>query len=104
MSQTLNIGILGFGVVGQGFYEIFTQNRPEGFSIQRIAAKNPGKERQPLEAVIEYEAEAIVDDKRIDIVVEAINDAQTAYHLAKRALSNGKHVISANKQMLAIFK
>jgi len=101
MSQTLNIGILGFGVVGQGFYEIFTQNRPEGFSIQRIAAKNPGKERQPLEAVIEYEAEAIVDDKRIDIVVEAINDAQTAYHLAKRALSNGKHVISANKQMLA---
>lgn len=101
MSQNLNIGILGFGVVGQGFYEIFTQNKPEGFSIKRIAAKNPGKERQPLEAVLEYEAEAIVDDQGIDIVVEAINDAKTAYYLAKRALSNGKHVISANKQMLA---
>lgn len=101
MSQSLNIGLLGFGVVGQGFYEIFTNNRPEGFTIKRIAAKNPGKERSQLDAVIEFEAFHIVDDPNIQVVVEAINDAETAYKLVKKALSNGKHAISANKQMLA---
>ncbi|MFY0674080.1 MAG: homoserine dehydrogenase [Bacteroidia bacterium] len=96
-----NIGLLGFGVVGQGFYQIFTQKQPKNFTIKRVAAKNPSKKRNDLQAPLEFEALEVVNDPSIQIVVEATNDENAAYNLVKTALLNGKSVVSANKQLLA---
>ncbi|MBI1184731.1 homoserine dehydrogenase [bacterium] len=97
----MNIGLIGFGVVGQGFYNIFTQKAPQGFAIKRIAAKNPGKARNGLDAALEFEALAITNDPEIDIIIEVTNDSVAAQKIIKTALQNKKHVVTANKQLLA---
>ena len=100
-AQPWRVGLIGFGCVGQGLYDILQQHPEIGFTISRIAVKTPGKAR-PLPAErFEFDAEVLLADDSLDVLVEVIDDADTAFRLVSEALRRGRRVVTANKAMLA---
>lgn len=97
----LRVGLIGFGCVGQGFHDLISQLPDAGIRVARIAVKHPGKTR-PLPAVrFEYNADALLEDPDLDVLVEVIDDADEALRLVSEALRRGRRVVTANKAMLA---
>ncbi|QJX46260.1 homoserine dehydrogenase [Hymenobacter taeanensis] len=95
------VGLIGFGCVGQGLYDIL-QKRPEtGFDISRIVVKNQTKERTLPANRFEFDAAALLADDTLDVLVEVIDDAEEAFRLVAAALRRGRRVVTANKAMLA---
>jgi homoserine dehydrogenase len=101
MSKKLTIGLFGFGCVGTGLYEVLNKSQLLDAEIKRIVVKTKGKKRLLPEEVFSYEKEDILNDSSINTVVELIDDANAAYELVIRALKAGKHVVSANKKLIA---
>lgn len=102
MSKKLKIGLFGFGCVGQGLYYVL--NKSTGFKadIKKIVVKDPSKQRQVEPELISYDKWDILNDPEIDVVVELIDHAEDAYSIVSEALRRGKHVVTANKKMLAL--
>lgn len=100
MSIKLKIGIFGFGVVGQGLHDII-RGQDLNLEIIKIAIKNPEKKRSIDANLFTTDHDEILNDPEINTIVELIDDADAAFLIAKKALSNGKHVVSANKKMIA---
>ena len=101
MKKKLKIGLFGFGVVGQGLYHVLNETHGVKAEIKKICVKNRDKLRNLDTAIFTYEKTDILGDTDIDIVVELIDDASAAFALVKSALDHGKHVVTANKRMLA---
>jgi homoserine dehydrogenase len=101
MKKKLKIGLFGFGVVGQGLYHVLNETHGVKAEIKKICVKNKDKQRNLDSAIFTYEKNDILFDPDIDIVVELIDDASAAFEIVKAALRNGKHVVTANKRMLA---
>lgn len=99
--KTLNIGLFGFGCVGQGLYEVLEKTPTLQARIHRICVKDPNKERSLPAERFTFEPSDILNDPSINTVVELIDDSEAAYQLVKRALKVGKSVVSANKKMIA---
>ena len=97
----LNIGLFGFGVVGEGIYNVLSQKQDLGCNIQKIAIKHPDKKRNAPQALFTTEAEEILNDPNIDLVVELIDDPHAALSIVSEAMKKGKSVVSANKKMIA---
>lgn len=106
----INIGIIGFGTVGSGTVKILFGNRDIlrerlGFEInlKRIVARNIRKDRgiKVPEGVLTTDVRAVLDDPDIQIVVELIGGINPAKDYILNAISNGKHVVTANKALLA---
>ncbi|MBL1410137.1 homoserine dehydrogenase [Sphingobacterium faecale] len=100
MSKKLTIGIFGFGVVGQGLYDII-KTKKLNLEIKKFVIKNAGKARSLPAELFSTDANEILDDPQINTVVELIDDADAAFEITKKALSSGKNVVSANKKMIA---
>ena len=100
MSKKLKIGIFGFGVVGQGLHDII-KGQDLNLEIIKIAIKNPTKKRSLDAKLFTTDHDEILNNPEINTIVELIDDADAAFNIAKRALSSGKHVVSANKKMIA---
>ena len=100
--QQLNIGIFGFGCVGQGLY--FAIENSTGFttSIKKIVVKNKDKKRSIDEACFSFDKNDILNDDEINVVVELIDDADEAFNIVSAAIKKGKHVVTANKKMLGL--
>ena len=100
--QQLNIGIFGFGCVGQGLY--FAIENSTGFttSIKKIVVKNKNKKRSIDEACFSFDKNDILNDDEINVVVELIDDADEAFNIVSAAIKKGKHVVTANKKMLGL--
>ncbi|KAA9325561.1 homoserine dehydrogenase [Hymenobacter busanensis] len=97
----LRLGLIGFGCVGQGLYDILQKLPDVGFEVRRIAVKNPTKLR-PLPADrFEFHADDLLDDPELDVLVEVIDDPNEAFRLVSRALRQGRNVVTANKAMVA---
>ncbi len=92
--------MFGFGVVGQGLYDII-KTKNLNLEIKKFVIKNADKKRSLPAELFSTDAEAILDDPEINTVVELIDDAEAAYRLTVRALKSGKNVVSANKKMIA---
>ena len=101
MKKKLRIGLFGFGVVGQGLYHVLNETHGVKAVIAKICVKNHDKERSLDSAIFTYDKSEILTDPTIDIVVELINDSSAAFEIVKAALKAGKHVVTANKKMLA---
>lgn len=96
------IGLFGFGVVGQGIYQILMhQNGSAPGHIARICVRDRQKSRPlPLDR-FSFDPEDILGDPGITHVVEVTDRPDEAFQIVSRALMAGKNVISANKKMLA---
>lgn len=99
MSNPLTIGLFGFGCVGQGLWKIAEQR--SDIQIKKICVKSPHKPRPLPESYFTFNPNDILTDPEIDVVVELIDDAGAALQILKNALQQGKHVVTANKKMLA---
>lgn len=100
MSKRLTIGLFGFGVVGQGLYDIIS-TKDLNIEIRKIAIKNPEKQRSLSASLFTTDANEILNDPQINTVIELINDADAAFEIVSKSLSSGKNVVSANKKMIA---
>ena len=100
-NKHLNIGLFGFGVVGEGLYKVLKQTPSLQASIKKVVIKHPDKKRSAPPEIFNTLADDILEDPNINVVVEVIDDAEAAYHIVTKALKNGKAVVSANKKMIA---
>jgi homoserine dehydrogenase len=108
----VKIGLLGLGTVGGGTVTVLTRNAAEiarragrGIQIAHAAARAYDPERiNGLGDIgrITDDAFAVVDDPEIDIVIELIGGYSPAKELVLRAIDNGKHVVTANKALIAL--
>ena len=97
----LKIGIIGLGTVGSGVYK--TLKNFDNVEIIKIAVKNLNKKRSvevPSSMLTDNPYE-IVNDPSIDVVVELIGGVEPAYSYLETAIKNGKHIVTANKELLA---
>jgi homoserine dehydrogenase len=102
MSKKLNIGLFGFGVVGQGLYDII-KTKNLNLEIVKIAIKDANKQRSLPSHLFTTERDELLDNTEINTIVELINDTDAAFEIVSRALSSGKNVVSASKKMLALY-
>ena len=109
--QPVKIGILGLGTVGGGTATVLDRNAEEiarraGRGIKLIAAsvRDVNKKRNaPLDGVhLTTDMNEIVDHPEIDIILELIGGTDEAKTLVMRAIENGKHVVTANKALIAL--
>lgn len=109
--REINIGILGLGTVGQGVLKVLQENKefieqkiyPNKIVLKKLADKDKNKVL-PDKAFYEIftdSAEEVINDPGIDIIVEAIGGFETARSLIVQALKSGKHVVTANKEVIA---
>ena len=101
MSKTLKIGLFGFGCVGQGLYHVLKNSTGFKADIVKIGLKNKFKERNIPQDLITYDKWDILNNPDIDVIVELIDNSEDAYFIVKEALKRGKHVVTANKKLLA---
>ena len=101
MSKKLNIGLFGFGVVGQGLYDII-RTKHLNLEIVKIAIKDPHKKRTLPSHLFTTERDEILNNPEVNTIVELINDTEAAFEIVSRALSTGKNVVSASKKMIAL--
>ena len=110
IKKTVNVGILGFGTVGSGTARILVENKDLlsarlGFpvTLKRIADLDIKKDRGIAlgKDVLTTDARQVTDNPDIDIVVELIGGLGVARQLMMRAIKNGKHIVTANKALLA---
>lgn len=97
----LRIGIIGLGTVGCGVYKTLQNN--ENIEIIKIAVKNLNKQRGvdvPRDMLTDNPYE-LVNDPSIDVVVELIGGVEPAFDYISTAIKNGKHIVTANKELLA---
>lgn len=99
--RKLNIGLFGFGVVGEGIYNVLQQSPSWHANIQKICIKNAEKSRNAPKELFTTDADEILQDEAINVVIELIDDAESAYYIVTQALKAGKHVVSANKKLVA---
>jgi homoserine dehydrogenase len=101
MSKELKIGLIGFGCVGSGLYEVLNKSKLIDATIKKIVVKDQYKKRSLSKSSFSYNVDDVLLDDEINIVVELINDSDAALHIVKQALSKGKDVVSANKKLIA---
>lgn len=110
MSNPINIGLLGFGVVGSGTVRVLTEHadaitRKIGVPlvIKKIAVRDLHKSRDAAvdASLLTDKAEDVTDDPEIQIVCEVIGGVHPAHDFVMRALRNNKNIVTANKEMMA---
>ncbi|MEZ5540892.1 MAG: homoserine dehydrogenase [Pseudomonadota bacterium] len=108
--KPVNVGLLGLGTVGGGTFNVLNRNAAEitrragrGIRITHAAAREYDPARLPgIDGIqVTGDAFAVVDNPEIQIVVELIGGYEPARELVLKAIANGKHVVTANKALIA---
>jgi homoserine dehydrogenase len=109
--KPINVGLLGIGTVGGGTFTVLSRNEAEitrragrPIRVVQVADKNLELARQVTggKVAVTDDAFAVVSNPEIDIVVELIGGYGIAKELVLKAIENGKHVVTANKALLAV--
>jgi homoserine dehydrogenase len=100
-NQKLQIGLFGFGVVGEGLYRVLQQTPSLKANIKRVCIKHPDKKRNAPAELFTTHEDDLLNDEDINVIVEVIDDADAAFKIVSRALLGGKSVVSASKKMIA---
>ncbi len=109
--KPINVGLLGIGTVGGGTFTVLTRNQEEitrragrPIRISVVADKDTERAKAVTKgaARIVDDAFAVATDPEVDIVVELIGGYTVAKELVLKAIANGKHVVTANKALLAL--
>jgi homoserine dehydrogenase len=109
--KPINVGLLGIGTVGGGTFTVLTRNQEEisrragrPIRIVKVADRNIELAKKVTHGSVEVtnDAFSVVSDPNVDIVVELIGGSTVAKELVLKAIENGKHVVTANKALLAL--
>lgn len=101
--EKIKIGLIGLGTVGGGVVKTL-RDFSNIVDIEKIAVRNLNKKRNIEgldENILTDNPEEIVNNENIDIVVEVMGGVNPALSLLKQAINNGKHIVTANKELLA---
>jgi homoserine dehydrogenase len=108
--KPINVGLLGIGTVGGGTFAVLDRNREEisrragvAITMRMVADKDVEKARRLVggRAAVTADAQEVVNHPDIDIVVELIGGTTIARDLILQAIAAGKHIVTANKALLA---
>ena len=109
--KPLRIGLLGIGTVGGGTFDVLTRNAEEisrragrPITIIAVGARNPDKARARMasSSVPVVSLQEVVQREDVDVVVELLGGYDLARSLILEAINHGKHVVTANKALLAL--
>ena len=109
--KQLNVGLLGIGTVGGGTYTVLTRNAAEitrrtgvAINVVQVADKNVEHAKALTDGKVDVtnDAFAVVNNPNVDVVVELIGGYTLSKDLVLKAIANGKHVVTANKALLAL--
>jgi len=109
--KPIQVGLMGMGTVGTGTFEVLKRNQEEikrragrGIEITMIADLNTARAQEVAGPGVQVvpNAQALIDNPNIDIVVELIGGYGVARDLVMKAIAAGKHVVTANKALLAV--
>lgn len=101
-NSKIKIGLIGLGTVGSGVFK--TLKNFDNVEVTKIAVRNKNKKRNIEgldENIITDNAYDVVNDPEIQIVAELVGGVKPAFDLIKTAIKNGKHIVTANKELLA---
>lgn len=101
MNRINKIGLIGFGVVGEGIYNVLAKSPSLQAVVKKIGIKDSNKKRNAPSELYTTCIDSILFDTQIDTIVELIDDAEAAYYIVKQSILNKKNVVTANKKMLA---
>jgi len=108
--EPVKIGLLGLGTVGGGTVSVLSRNADEiarragrGIVISHAAAREYNRDMEGLDTIgrITDDAFAVVNDPDVEIIVELIGGYSPSLELVLKAIENGKHVVTANKALIA---
>ena len=107
-NKILRVGICGLGTVGGGTLLLLEQNAATitaragcPIRVTHVATRTPKPDLCARIAVLGLDPFAVTSDPEVDVVVETIGGYDVAFEVIKRALKNGKHVVTANKALIA---
>ena len=109
--KPVKVGLLGIGTVGSGVFEVLRRNQEEitrragrGIEISAVSRRDLEKARAIVgdAARVVADPRDIIRDPEIEIVVELIGGYDLARELVLEAIAAGKHVVTANKALLAL--
>ena len=110
LMKPIQVGLLGIGTVGGGTFNVLRRNQEEirrragrGIEISMVSARNLERARAAVGADVPVTADPfeVVNNPAIEIVVEVMGGTTLARELVLKAIANGKHVVTANKALLA---
>ncbi|EXJ09454.1 Homoserine dehydrogenase [Nitrincola nitratireducens] len=107
--KPVKVGICGLGTVGGGTFNVLTRNAQEiarragcSIEIKAIASRRPNPACDTSAYTLQTDVIALARDPEIDIIVELIGGYEVAKELVMTAIENGKHVVTANKALIAV--
>jgi homoserine dehydrogenase len=109
--KPIQVGLMGLGTVGAGVFEVLRRNREEikrragrGIELTMVSRRQVAAAKALVgdAAVVVADARAIIANPAIDIVIELIGGTGIARELVLEAIAAGKHVVTANKALLAV--
>ena len=109
--KKLNVGLLGIGTVGGGTYNVLVRNAAEitrrtgvAINVVQVADKNTELAKKVTNGNVDITDDgfALVSNPNVDVVVELIGGYGLSKQLVLKAIENGKHVVTANKALLAL--
>lgn len=108
--KPVSVGIVGLGTVGGGAFNLLRDNAAEisrrtgrEIRVAHVGARRDTPKYDLKDTRVSRDIMAVVNDPEIDIVVEVIGGTTTAREVVMQAINNGKHVVTANKALLAEF-
>ncbi|MFZ2290076.1 MAG: homoserine dehydrogenase [Halopseudomonas yangmingensis] len=107
--RPVKVGICGLGTVGGGTFNVLKRNAAEiarragrDIEVEQIAARHLNPACELGDTPVTEDVFALVDNPEIDIIVELIGGYGVARDVVMRAIANGKHVVTANKALIAV--
>ncbi len=99
----INIGLFGFGTVGQGLYKVIRKAINAHAEIRRVCVRYQTKPREVTvpPGLLTDNPDAILNDPEINLIVEVVDNPEASYRIVTAALKKGIAVVSGNKAMIA---
>lgn len=108
MSDTINVGLLGHGVVGGGVArtlrdkaETIARRVGRRVAMRGVLVRDPARHRDADWLRLTTDPAEVLDDPDVHVVLEAMGGEEPAHQYIRRAIANGKHVVTANKEVMA---